>query len=376
VQAGRAAVDLLTEVRKFAACIWPLSSSLRRHEAVQQIREMMPELYAEPAKVETADAEQGEGEERTGEEASPTDASAGVSATSAPPTAASTIADELEAELAALRGVVVKSDAGTEGEERMGKRARGPNGEARPVKTLTCKYDQLCRAVCIVWLPRAGVDVTPVIDRIMTTATEERRCPLKSTSRLIPVQLFTGAHIDSIKTGLSKLVNGAFKPERPTTWGAEIRIRNNTSLSRMDVLRVLRELIPSSHMVDLCNPETTVLVEVCQSTAGLSMLNQRRFQKFANYNIQLLAETPEEKDARLAHAASCAVKSAEAKVRAVERRGEEPGADEEPEATVGEEAAAVEQPAADTEVASANVDAVEVPAPTNTIMMVPSESEP
>lgn len=243
-------------------------------------------------------------------------------AVSAPATTHSSIADELAAEIAILKGYSAPSareggsrnsaprddDGGDDGGG--GKRARVDGGDGaaassqagvpKPPVRLLCRHAEVCRAVVVVWFPGPVVDVVKAIHAFMERVIEEKTAHARKLVRFIPLQLIIPAQVDAILAAGTKLALTYMPVDTPTTWAAEVKMRNNNSFTRDHIYYGLQTAIPHVHRVSLVAPTYRILVEVFQKHAGISIVRDSEWSRYRQYNIQTLAETDDETAARKA----------------------------------------------------------------------------
>ncbi|KAJ6458890.1 hypothetical protein DFH09DRAFT_1276644 [Mycena vulgaris] len=71
------------------------------------------------------------------------------------------------------------------------------------------------------------------------------------------------------------------------TYKIELRIRNHTTIARLDLIEAIAKCVPEGHTVDLDDPELFILVEVFKSVCGLSVV--RDYHKFHKFNVVEIA---------------------------------------------------------------------------------------
>ncbi|KIK16105.1 hypothetical protein PISMIDRAFT_30940 [Pisolithus microcarpus 441] len=86
--------------------------------------------------------------------------------------------------------------------------------------------------------------------------------------------------------------NGGSDPPRTHKYKIELRIRNHSTLTRMEVIQEVAKCVPESYMVDLDDPEVFVLVEVFKNVCGVSILKD--FYRLQKFNVMALANEKSE----------------------------------------------------------------------------------
>lgn len=298
--------------------------------------------------------------------------------------------------------------------------ATGAAGRRKPVPLL-CRFEQLCRAMGIVWFPHPAVDMLAVVSALLDDVAADGMPRTRFASRIVPLQRVTAGYTPDVLETATRLIRNGFVADdvdtaaptapdaasssssvvaaaapsaggagassaaaadsraaaptsavsgpsstvatstsasgpprqppladtsRPTTWAADVSCRNNNSVSKQDILRALSGIVPAAHLLvkdagkpaaaaaaaaagsgsgssaaggagaaaakGNPGPETTVLIEVVGKYAGVSVVRRFRYQTSRRFNVKLLTETEEERNARLATASKPAAAAATA----------------------------------------------------------------
>ncbi|CEI97352.1 hypothetical protein RMCBS344292_11487 [Rhizopus microsporus] len=146
---------------------------------------------------------------------------------------------------------------------------------------------------CLVFI-RATDPVEPV-NLIHTMLTDMHEKQLKKTryiSRYLPIQKTCHANLPEIINTGKQLFPPYFEQKDDEgklivkKFAIVCRIRNCNKLSSKDVITALAATVPEGHKVDLENPDYTIIVEVCQTIAMMSIVHD--FHKLKKYNIESL----------------------------------------------------------------------------------------
>ncbi|KAI5983374.1 hypothetical protein EDD15DRAFT_1894161 [Pisolithus albus] len=86
--------------------------------------------------------------------------------------------------------------------------------------------------------------------------------------------------------------NGGGDPPRTHKYKIELRIRNHSTLTRMEVIQEIAKCVPESYTVDLDDPEVFILVEIFKSVCGVSILKD--FYRLQKFNVMALANEKSE----------------------------------------------------------------------------------
>ena len=113
---------------------------------------------------------------------------------------------------------------------------------------------------------------------------------LRACSRVVPLQTTCYADAPSIVRAARPVLEEAFGPDvAPGSFAVHVARRYNDSVSRMDVITPLAELVHelnAKHTVDLEHPLRVIVVEVVGAVAGIAVLE--RFNELSKYNVRVL----------------------------------------------------------------------------------------
>ena len=203
-------------------------------------------------------------------------------------------------------------------EQRTGRPASNPV----PIRTAF-----VCRALGVLWFyGAAGARVDPclVLDSLMMELDSTKQQCARFIDRLLPLQRIVRCDMEEILSTARELLGSDIEPlplstaaeTRPEvttapeasgvptlgqarTWCAEVRVRNTDAISRSLLTAGLGDLMRRRFRVDLDRGSHTIIIEACMSIAGVSVVRNGAFWRFARYNIRLLSETDAEREARL-----------------------------------------------------------------------------
>ena len=115
-------------------------------------------------------------------------------------------------------------------------------------------------------------------------------------TRMIPIQMTCFSSVDDIKLTVPKLLQKYFPPTTTkatgnkedvndtaiitTTYAVAVKIRNCRMIKRQDVIDIvagymLQNYCPKNYQVQLENPDVTILVEICQTLCGMSVIHHK-----------------------------------------------------------------------------------------------------
>jgi len=130
-----------------------------------------------------------------------------------------------------------------------------------------------------------------VIKEVMDT----KKSLSKLISKFYPIEICTKYTFDLFKEKVDELIKKYFADdiENFKTWKIELRVRNNSSVHKKELMTyILSKVNKEKYVVEYKNPELTFLVEISCNIMCLSVLE--KFTEYKSYNIQSLAKTEEE----------------------------------------------------------------------------------
>ena len=125
--------------------------------------------------------------------------------------------------------------------------------------------------------------------------------PLPPTSRFIsrciPMQATCYTSLEEIEACAKPLVEHFIfenvgnnssqnsKTSTVTTFNVSVKVRNCSNLKRMDIVDVIAKMFePPRYKVDLSNPDFSVVVEICKTICGISVVEKPKLLR--NFNVQ------------------------------------------------------------------------------------------
>ncbi|XP_038064339.1 THUMP domain-containing protein 1-like [Patiria miniata] len=132
-------------------------------------------------------------------------------------------------------------------------------------------------------------DPTELVQHILTDISTTQTCKSCHIMRMLPVNVTCRATIEDITKHAPEFLYPYFHADgvEPSTFAVRIKIRNNASIKRDDVIKLMAAMVTSKgikHKVDLDDPELSVVVEIIKNVCCLSVL--RDFNKLKRYNLQ------------------------------------------------------------------------------------------
>ncbi|KAF8440381.1 hypothetical protein L210DRAFT_3668938 [Boletus edulis BED1] len=148
---------------------------------------------------------------------------------------------------------------------------------------------------CVVFIScRLPIDPVKLIVTHAENVRKTGAAKTKYTHRLIPVAGSCVANLPEIHSLCRRVFASFFAEAEASTstpqvhkYKIELRVRNHSTLTRMDIIQEIATCMPQNYVVDLNNPDVFVLVEVFKSVCGVSIL--RDYYKLHKFNVMMLA---------------------------------------------------------------------------------------
>lgn len=124
-----------------------------------------------------------------------------------------------------------------------------------------------------------------LIDKLIFDLINEKQPQTRFLLKMIPIHVVCKARVDDIKLHMQPLLENSLK-EKPNTFGIAFNSRNNDSLSKDDVIRVVAEMVQNMDKnikVYLAQPELSVIIEVIKGFALLAVI--KNFVKNKRYHL-------------------------------------------------------------------------------------------
>ena len=134
-----------------------------------------------------------------------------------------------------------------------------------------------------------------IVNYIINEVINTKNLLSKCISKFYPVEICMKYNFDNFKEKVDELVKKYFDEniENKKTWKIELRIRNNNSVNKKEIMNfIFNKINRDKYIVDYKKPELTFFVEISCNLMCLSVLE--KFSEYKYYNIQSLAKTEEE----------------------------------------------------------------------------------
>ena len=134
-----------------------------------------------------------------------------------------------------------------------------------------------------------------IVNYIINEVINTKKLLSKCISKFYPVEICMKYNLDNFKEKVDELVKKYFDEniENKKTWKIELRIRNNNSVNKKEIMNfIFNKINRDKYIVDYKKPELTFFVEISCNLMCLSVLE--KLSEYKYYNIQSLAKTEEE----------------------------------------------------------------------------------
>ncbi|PFH48748.1 hypothetical protein AMATHDRAFT_149123 [Amanita thiersii Skay4041] len=143
---------------------------------------------------------------------------------------------------------------------------------------------------CVVFIScKPPVDPVELVLQHVKNVKETGIARTRYTHRLVPVSDTCVANPPEIQSLCQRVFEPFFSknPDKKYTYKIELRVRNHTTMQRMDLIQTIALCVPQGHTVSLTEPDIFILVEVFKSTCGVSVVED--YYKLAKFNVVELA---------------------------------------------------------------------------------------
>ncbi|KAI8922288.1 hypothetical protein DFJ77DRAFT_18150 [Powellomyces hirtus] len=145
---------------------------------------------------------------------------------------------------------------------------------------------------CIVFLrTHAPVEPVELVHRLLSDLDQSKQKMTRYTQRLHPVQSTCRPYVEDIKVMAKKLLAPHFHAEGGTKgikWAIESRIKWNDNITREEVIEAIADVVGTDHVVNLKQPELTIVVDILKNVCGMSVV--RDYPEFKKYNLEKINE--------------------------------------------------------------------------------------
>ena len=153
----------------------------------------------------------------------------------------------------------------------------------------------------------SSIEPCKLVHKILSTLREKKERKTRFTQRLLPVSHTCYASLDDIKKTALAMTKDQFHNKTPKTFGIFFKSRNNSSISRDDVIKAVAGVVTDNetfaefNKVHLDNPEYAIIINIVKTVAMLGVVKD--FKLLCKYNIDELTKSytaPVSKEAKAA----------------------------------------------------------------------------
>ncbi|EGC38612.1 hypothetical protein DICPUDRAFT_148721 [Dictyostelium purpureum] len=160
--------------------------------------------------------------------------------------------------------------------------------ESSGSKSKYVKYTLKCNGVAYMSL-NSGINPIELTSKIFKDAQDTKALKSKEINRIIPIQ--KTCHLSNIFEETQSLVNQYFNVDNKVyKYKIEFKSRMNNKINKVEYIQELAKLVDPKHIVDLDNPELTIIVEIVNFYCFLSIVSN--YNQCKRFNLILLAGLP------------------------------------------------------------------------------------
>jgi len=140
-----------------------------------------------------------------------------------------------------------------------------------------------------------SIEACQLVHKILSTLREKKERKTRFAQRLLPVSHTCYASIDDIKKTALSMLKDQFHNETPKTFGIFFKSRNNSSISRDEVIIAVAsiatddETFAEFNKVHLDNPEYAIIINVVKTAVLMSVVKD--YKLLCKYNVDELTKS-------------------------------------------------------------------------------------
>lgn len=143
---------------------------------------------------------------------------------------------------------------------------------------------------CVVFIScKPPVDPVKLVTTHVQNIAQTGVTHTRYVQRFTPISATCTANVPEIKSLCGRVLRPFFAsaPDRKYNYKIELRMRNHSTLTRMELIQEIADCVPEGHKVDLDNAEVFILVEVFKSVCGMSIVKD--YYLFSKFNAMEIA---------------------------------------------------------------------------------------
>ncbi|KAK6144072.1 hypothetical protein DH2020_020892 [Rehmannia glutinosa] len=156
-----------------------------------------------------------------------------------------------------------------------------------------CKLDTGCNGVVFIQMRKKDGDPSPkdIVQHMMTSLASTKKHVSRFLLRVLPVEASCYTSEEEIKRAIKPLIDEHFPVETlvPRKFAVLYDARANTGVDRMKVIDAVAKCVPSSHKVDLANPDINIVVQIVKTVCLIGVVE--KYKELAKYNLRQLSSS-------------------------------------------------------------------------------------
>ncbi|KYO30603.1 THUMP domain-containing protein 1 [Alligator mississippiensis] len=147
----------------------------------------------------------------------------------------------------------------------------------------------------VVFIRTLGIEPEKLVHHILKDMHTTKKKKTRVILRMLPISGTCKAFLEDMKKYTETFFEPWFKAPNKGTFQIVYKARNNSHMSREEVIKELAGIVGSlnpENKVDLNNPENTIVVEIIKNVCCLSVVKD--YVLFRKYNLQEVVKTNKE----------------------------------------------------------------------------------
>ncbi|ORX75087.1 hypothetical protein BCR32DRAFT_297106 [Anaeromyces robustus] len=132
------------------------------------------------------------------------------------------------------------------------------------------------------------IDPTKVVHSIFETIETKKEKKTRYTQRVIPIMNTCITNKPEIFRLAETIIKPYFPDDQQKEYAIMIKIRNNSKMDRMEIIKGVAGVIGEKHKVNLTNPQLFVIIEIFKTICGISVVDD--YFNYKKYNMEEVFE--------------------------------------------------------------------------------------
>ena len=139
------------------------------------------------------------------------------------------------------------------------------------------------------------INVCELVHKILSTLSNNKERKTRFTQRLLPVSHTCYASVEDITQTAMSMLKDKFYNKTPKTFGIIFKSRNNSSISRDEIIKSVASVATDGdkyaefNKVDLDNPEYAIIINIIKTIAFMGTVKD--FKSLSKYNVDELTKS-------------------------------------------------------------------------------------